>query len=214
MFTTQYLMKIAVGALMVFTVFPIRQYARNSMAVKLGDETPLREGKLTLNPFAHIDPVGVIFMILIGFGWGKSGHINPNNFKCKNKKLGMIAVALAGPVSNILFAFVMSLVYVAGYKLGMNDTLKQIISYIMILNLNLAVFLLLPVPGFDGGDIIMQFLPPKFIWKYAKYFQYVSLAVILLVIWGPLGSLISWIVSGIAGVLITASDLITGLFIR
>lgn len=203
------LMKIAVGALMVFTVFPVRQYARNWMAVKLGDDTPLREGKLTLNPLAHVDPFGVIFMILIGFGWGRSATIKPSNFKCKNKKLGLIAVALAGPVSNLLFAFIMSLVYVIGFKKGMGDTAKQIISYIMILNLNLAVFLMLPVPGFDGGDIVMQFLPPKFLWKIGRYLQYISLAVILLVIVGPLGYWISFVVDAIAGKMIVLADILT-----
>ncbi len=65
MFSSETLMHILIGALMVFTVFPVRQYARNWMAVKLGDKTPELEGKLTLNPLAHVDPIGCIFMIIV-----------------------------------------------------------------------------------------------------------------------------------------------------
>ena len=208
------IMHILIGALMVFTVFPVRQYARNWMAVKMGDNTPVLEGKLTLNPLAHVDPIGCIFMILIGLGWGRSASINPSNFKCKNRKLGMIAVALAGPVSNILFAFVMALVVIIGDHFGMSPVLIEIFSYITILNINLAVFLLLPVPGFDGGDILMQFLPAKVIWKAAKYFQYISLAMILLLCFGPLRSVVSFLAMYVYKGVMIAAALLAGLFIR
>lgn len=208
------IMRIAVGALMVFTVFPVRQYARNWMAVKLGDDTPEKEGKLTLNPFAHADLFGIVFMILIGFGWGRSATINPSNFKCKNKKLGMLAVSLAGPVSNLLFAFIMSFLYVLAGYLKWGSTALQIISYIMILNLNLALFLLLPVPGFDGGDILMQFLPAKFLWKISPYLRYISLGLILLILFGPLRGVIGIAVQYVAYFLLNISDLICSLFFR
>ena len=206
------IMRIAVGALMVFTVFPIRQYARNWMAVKLGDDTPEREGKLTLNPLAHVDLFGIIFMILIGFGWGRSATINPSNFKCKNKKLGMIAVSLAGPVSNLLFAFVMSFLYTLAYQFKWSETASTIIQYMMILNLNLALFLLLPVPGFDGGDILMQFIPGKILWKIAPYLRYISLGIIILILFGPLRGLISTAVSYVAYFMVSVSYKICSLF--
>ena len=208
------IMHILIGALMVFTVFPVRQYARNWMAVKLGDDTPVREGKLTLNPLAHVDPIGCIFMILIGLGWGRSANIDPRNFKCKNRKLGMIAVALAGPAANLIFAFLMSLVVYLGMAFGMNTTLVAVFDLLAMLSIRLAVFLLLPVPGFDGGDIIMMFLPAKFIWKYGKYFQYISFAAILLVVAGPLNSIITVISNVFYKFIYTVSGLILGIFIK
>lgn len=211
MFSSETLMHILIGALMVFTVFPVRQYARNWMAVKLGDKTPELEGKLTLNPLAHVDPIGCIFMIIVGFGWGRSGTINPMNFKCRNKKLGMIAVALAGPVSNILFAFIMSLVVAFGLKMHMNASLLRIFLYIVQLNVNLAVFLLLPVPGFDGGDLVMQFLPAKVIWKIAGYFQYISMAMILLLCFSPLRGIVAFLASYVNSGIFMAASFIAGL---
>ena len=208
------IMRIAIGALMVFTVFPIRQFARNWMAVKLGDDTPEREGKLTLNPFAHVDLFGIIFMIMIGFGWGRSATINPSNFKCKNKKLGMLAVSFAGPVSNLLFAFIMSFLYAFSVHLNWGDTAETIIAYMIILNLNLALFLLLPVPGFDGGDILMQFLPSKFLWKIAPYLRYISLGLILLILFGPLRGIISVAAQYVAAFMINTAGSICSLFFR
>jgi len=200
---------IVIGALMVFTVFPIRQYARNWMAVKLGDDTPLREGKLTLNPLAHVDPVGVIFMILIGFGWGRSATINPGRFKCKNRRLGMLAVALAGPVSNLLFAFIMAVATAAAQRLGAGSTAITVMVTIMSLNINLAVFLLLPVPGFDGGDIVMMFLPPSFIWKIGGYLQYISLAMIFLILFTPLKAIVNYPISAVTGLIVNAAYALT-----
>lgn len=208
----QKILEILMGALMVFTVFPVRQYARNWMAVKLGDETPVREGKLTLNPLAHVDPIGCIFMILVGLGWGRSASINPRNFKCKNIKLGMIQVALAGPCANLLFALIMAFAVQLGQIFGMADILLTIFSVIMTLNIRLAVFLLLPVPGFDGGDIVMMFLPAKFIWKYGKYFQYVSIACIILVCFGPLGAFVDFISSYVTVFIWMLAGIFTGLF--
>lgn len=208
----QKLIQILIGALMVFTVFPVRQYARNWMAVKLGDDTPVREGRLTLNPLAHVDPVGCIFMILVGLGWGRSASINPANFKTKNPKLAMIQVALAGPVANLLFALIMAFVIQLGEIFGMSDTLVTIFSVIMTLNVRLAVFLMLPVPGFDGGDILMMFLPAKFIWKFGAYFHYVAIACIILVCFGPLGVFVDFISSYVTGFVWMIAALVTGIF--
>lgn len=205
-----YLLKLAVGALMAFTVFPVRQFARNWMAVKLGDDTPVREGKLTLNPLAHTDPIGLLAMILIGFGWGRSASINPNNFKCRNKKLGMTAVSLAGPVANLLFALVTMVIIVLGPRFGMSSTFVTVFEYIMLLNVRLAVFLLLPVPGFDGGDILMMFLPPEFVWRIIGYMQIIQLAVLLLLFVGPLGSLVDFISGWIINLMYMLVTLVSG----
>lgn len=211
---SQLLLNILVRALMVFTVFPVRQYARNRMAVKLGDDTPVLEGKLTLNPFAHMDLMGCIFMMLLGFGWGKSASIDPRKFKTKNPRLAMIAVALAGPAANLLLALILVFgVMIAGYA-GINNAFVQIFASIALLNIRLAVFLLLPVPGFDGWDILMMFLPVKFIWRISRYIHYIPLIVILLVYAGPLGSFIDIISSEIISLMTGLASAVLGVFFR
>ncbi len=211
---SEYLMKVMIGALMAFVIFPVRQYARNWMAVKLGDNTPVLEGKLTLNPLAHLDPIGCIIMILVGFGWGRSATINPRNFKCKNLKLGMLAVALAGPVANLIFGFVMIVTVIICAHAGVSSVLLEIFRYIAVLNVNIAVFLLLPVPGFDGGDIVMQFLPVKFLWKTVRYMQYVSMIMIILFVFGPLRGVVSYIVGIVYTGLAQAAVALCSLFLR
>lgn len=193
---TEIIINILIKALMIFTVFPIREYARNSMAVRFGDDTPKIEGKLTLNPFAHLDPMGCLFMLLTGFGWGNGASINPANFKSKNPKVSHIMVALAGPFANMFIALIMVVLYKLLFKFGVASVILYTVIYIIIqLNLNLAVFHLLPVPGFDGGTILMMFLPPKAAMWMIRYRQYIFFAFIILIFAGSGAGMIGFITS-------------------
>jgi Zn-dependent protease len=151
-------------------------------------------------------------MMLLGFGWGKSASIDPRNFKTKNPRLGMIAVALAGPLANILLALVIVLAVTICTYAGITNSFVQIFASIALLNIRLAVFLLLPVPGFDGWDILMMFLPVKFIWKIAPYVRYIPLIVILLIYAGPLGTFIDYISMGIISLMSELAASVSGLF--
>lgn len=201
------LIGLLIKALMIFTVFPVREYARNLAAVKFGDDTPALEGKLTLNPFAHLDPFGCVFMLITGFGWGKGASINPSKYKVKNKRLAHVVVSLAGPLANLLIAFAIVIIMRILSKTNtMNSTINEILSMVALLNVSLAVFHLIPVPGFDGGNIIMLFLPPKAAFAVMRYQQYIFIGMMLLIFIGPLNSVISVIVSSILNLMLAATS--------
>ena len=103
------IMYILSTLLTIFLVLPLHECAHGFVAHKLGDDTAKREGRLTLNPLAHIDYMGSLLMLLVGFGWAKPVPVNPRNFK--NPKVGMAITALAGPVSNLLAAVIFGLCY-------------------------------------------------------------------------------------------------------
>ena len=98
-------MGICVSAFVIFCVMPIHEYAHALVATKLGDDTARLSGRLTLNPMAHINPLGAIMILLVGFGYAKPVPVNVRNTKLKNKKLAMALVAFAGPLSNLIIAF-------------------------------------------------------------------------------------------------------------
>ena len=97
---------LCVSAFVVFCIIPIHEYAHALIAYKLGDETARLSGRLTLNPMAHFNPIGALMILLVGFGYAQPVPVNVRNVKMKNKKLAMAIIALAGPVSNLIIAFV------------------------------------------------------------------------------------------------------------
>lgn len=157
----------------------VHEFSHAYASVKLGDPTPRFQGRLTLNPLAHIDPMGLIALILFGFGWGRPVQINPNFYK--NGKRDRIIVALAGPLSNILviiitaifFRFTISFSPSWLWKLGVN---------IMSINAVLCVFNLLPIPPLDGSKVLLEILPldNKHVF-YHKMQQY-SMIIFLLIL--------------------------------
>lgn len=146
------------------------EFAHALAADKLGDDTPRSQGRLTLNPLAHLDPIGSVMLLFAGFGWGKPVVVNPRNYtrKMSMEKADAI-VSFAGPLMNIILAFVFSCIYFAISKFaGENFTESTIGSIIMLLlpiivtiNVGLGVFNLIPLPPLDGSKVIMPFLPSK-----------------------------------------------------
>lgn len=138
------------------------EFAHGWMAYKLGDPTPKMQGRVTVNPMAHIDPLGFIALLFAGFGWGVPVQINPDNFK--NRRRDELLVALAGVVMNlimaVLFAVVMKLLVTFGGSGFMFSTLGNVIwkilSYVVQINLVLMVFNLIPVPPLDGFTVITE----------------------------------------------------------
>lgn len=127
------------------------------VANRLGDPTAKLMGRLTLNPFKHLDPWGTIFLFIVGFGWGIPVPINPRNFK--NEKLDSLKVSLAGPATNLLLAFLFGLIYRL-FPLG--DVVGQIVIVMVSLNIIWMIFNLLPIPPLDGSHILRVFTPEKF----------------------------------------------------
>ena len=181
----------------IFCTMPIHEYAHALIATKLGDQTPRLAGRLTLNPIAHISPMGAIMMLLCGFGYAKPVGVNPRNFK--DTKKGMAITALAGPVANLLmgFVFITGSVYMS---ILVKNTLiiYAIYNFLMfagVLNVNLAVFNLLPIPPLDGSRILQLLIPAKYYYKFLEYERYVTIVVFILILTGVLSKPLS-IISG------------------
>ncbi len=186
------------ATIVVFLVMPIHEYAHGYVAGRLGDPTPRWQGRMSLNPIRHIDTMGAIMIYLVGFGWAKPVQVDARYFK--NEKRGMALTALAGPVSNLIFALVFSFIYFgmffALYKtnyFGLASTdflfyllsiVMMIIKYIIIINISLAVFNLIPVPPLDGSKILFAILPDRFYWKIMRYERYLYFGLLILLFAG------------------------------
>lgn len=136
----------------------IHEFAHAYVANKCGDPTAKYEGRMTLNPFAHLDVAGTFLLFLIGFGWGKPVPINPNNFKGKNDNL---KVAFAGIVVNLIAAFLLSIPkYIAlSHGLSMDSSIwLQILDFLITINIVLGIFNLLPIPPLDGSHLFENIL--------------------------------------------------------
>lgn len=148
----------------ILVAFTFHEYAHAIVADKLGDKTPRFQGRLTLNPLAHIDPIGFILILICNFGWAKPVEINPNAFKHYSKD--DLKVSLAGPIANLVIAFISSFIYVLLYKLLPNNSISTIVILIfrIIVSLNCVFFILnlLPLPGFDGFHILRDLFPKVF----------------------------------------------------
>lgn len=186
----------------IFFVLPLHEYAHGFVAYKLGDSTAKRQGRLTLNPIAHVDYLGAALLLIAGFGWAKPVPINPRNFK--NPKTGMALTALAGPVSNLLASIaaglISNLIFLIAYKAGGAEAaLSGVITYIMLffqylimINIGLAVFNFLPVPPLDGSKILMAFLPDKAVYWILQREQIISIVLMVLVFTGGLNGILTF----------------------
>ena len=165
----------------VIIAITFHEFAHAWTAYKLGDNTPMYQGRLNLNPLSHIDPIGLVMLIVAHFGWGKPVQINPNNFNGKYSLSASEAiVSVAGPLANFIVAILFAIIYALLIKfMVINDTINVIIQYIIILNIGLGVFNLIPIPPLDGSKILMHFLPYNAkVWFESK--QYIFYIVFLL----------------------------------
>lgn len=179
-----------VAALIALTV---HEFCHGYTAYKLGDNTARNLGRLSLNPLHHLDIFGVICMVLFHFGWAKPVPINARNFK--NPKRDFALTAVAGPISNILIAFLatplfLSCFYLTGIKTDSVFIQSLIINtinffqYFVIINLGLGVFNLIPLPPFDGSRIINVLLPERLYFRIMKYERKIYLCVLIWLFFG------------------------------
>lgn len=159
----------------ILSALTFHEFAHAWVANYLGDATPKKAGRVTLNPIAHLDPMGTIMLLLVRFGWGKPVPINPNNFK--NPRLGSALTAIAGPTSNFLFANLFALIYkiapIEGTPLG------AFVLLIIFYNLIIMVFNLLPIPPLDGSKFFALFFPVLENKKIEIYGPFILIAFIL-----------------------------------
>lgn len=164
-------------------------YARACVAVFLGDDTPRYTGRNTLNPFAHIDPIGMIMLFLLRFGWAKPLLINPSNFR--HPRRDSVFVALSGPAANILIAF---LAFFISYLLHYLNVLQshglfQVLSLTVLYNINFAVFNLLPIPPLAGATIVAALLPAPLNQQFQRLGTY-GFWILLILIYTPFVSMV------------------------
>lgn len=193
----------------VLIAITFHEYAHGLAAYKLGDNTAKDEGRLSLNPLAHLDPIGTLMLLFAGFGWGKPVHVDSRNYTRKiSMEKGEAIVSAAGPLMNIILAFIFTLIYCAIYKFAgagflhstMGSVLMLMIFYTISINVGLGVFNLIPLPPLDGSKIIMPFLPYKAKEWFINNEQIFYLVFVVLWITGLAGIIISpaisWITNG------------------
>ena len=165
----------------VFIGFSFHEYAHAITAYAMGDNTAKNSGRLTLDPMAHVDPMGLLMLIIFKFGWAKPVPINPNNFR--KRKKGIALVSLAGPLMNFLIAAISLLIYVLVYfRFGIrNIAFDKIMINIYYINIGLGVFNLIPLPPLDGSKILASILPTRLEYKFYRLEQYSYLILIILI---------------------------------
>lgn len=199
---TEIIVGLCVSAFVVFCIIPIHEFAHAFIAYKLGDETARLKGRLTLSPLAHINWIGALMILLVGFGYAEPVPVNIRNVRMKNKKLAMAIIAFAGPVSNLLISFlsmmamfIIAKVFPAG---GLIPAAFVIFfQYTALININLAVFNLLPVPPLDGSRILFAVLPTKYYFAVMKYERYIILIVMALLLFGVLTTPLSMLANAV-----------------
>lgn len=163
---------------------------------KLGDPTPEREGRLSLNPFAHLDLVGTLLMIFTGFGWAKPVGVNPMYYK--NRKKGMALTAAAGPLANFIMAFIAVLIGalasvvtgIIGFGEGFSETVNLIMLLFAQRNLCFMVFNLIPIPPLDGSKVLGLIVPNRIYYQILRYEQYSIILIMILSVSGVFDALI------------------------
>lgn len=175
-------------AMAIVIALSVHEFAHAYVAYKFGDDTAKRQGRLTLSPMAHLDPIGMIAVLLIGFGWARPVPVNPYNFR--RPRLAGILVSVAGPISNLLLSAIGLIIWYSLIKLGIfntippavTETLMQFFQIFIGLNVVLFVFNLLPIPPLDGYRVVEDLAPTNIRAKMTQYEKYGSIILLILVV--------------------------------
>ncbi len=218
---TDLILNFVFVAVVVLFALSSHEAAHGYAAYKLGDPTADRMGRLTLDPRAHLDPIGTLFMLLFGFGWAKPVPVNARYFK--NPRRDMAITAVAGPVCNILISFLSLLVYrlliaAFGSVNFESQFLFNIVFYVLelfgychYLNLYLAIFNLIPIPPLDGSRLLFIFLPDKYYFGLMRYERYIKILFFVLLYMGILSRPLSMIAGKVSAFMEFIIGLVPGL---
>ena len=204
-----FLIHLIAGLPGIVIAMTVHEYAHARVADALGDYTPRMQGRLTLNPFAHVDPIGLLMLFIVHFGWAKPVQINPMNFS--NPRRDDILVSVAGPASNLITAFITLIIFVLMYKLRLPFTegVLAVFNLIIVYNINFAIFNMLPIPPLDGSHILRNLLPYELARQFESLERYSFIFLIIIIatpvlsyVFIPLQKLIYGIFRSIIGILI------------
>lgn len=204
-----FIMNLIAGLPGIVIAMVVHEYAHARVAYALGDYTPRLQGRLTLNPAAHVDPIGLLMLFIVHFGWAKPVQINPMNFS--NPKRDDILVSVAGPASNLITAFIalIILVLLAKFDFPFSEGTLLVFNLIIIYNINFAIFNMLPIPPLDGSHILKNLLPYELArqYEYLERYSFIFLIIILMTpvlsyIFVPLQRFIFGIFQGIVNILL------------
>lgn len=186
-------MQILATVVIIFLVLPFHEFAHGWVANKLGDPTARLAGRLTFNPLASVDPMGAVFLLLFGFGWAKPVPVDSRYFK--NERSGMALTALAGPVANLIAAYIGSLIFYAVWAFAPYSTVVGYIlvflNYYAFINTVLAVFNLVPIPPLDGSKILASLLSDRARFKFYQYQNILAMVGMIILVSGTLSGPLS-----------------------
>lgn len=192
----------------VLIAIVLHEWAHGFISYKLGDPSPKAEGRLSLNPLKHLDPVGTLCLLFFRFGWAKPVQVNPNYYK--DRKMGMMWTALAGPIMNFIISFLTILIVIIILKLFPNFILTDLGYYVYnvllvtsFLSISLGVFNLIPIPPLDGSKILFAILPEDMYFAYMKYERYGMILLVILLYSGVFSMILSPLTTGIYNGMIT-----------
>lgn len=201
---------ILIGIPITLIALSGHEFAHGFVSDKLGDPTPRQQGRLTLNPLAHLDLVGTILMILTGFGWAKPVMVNPRYYK--NVKSGMALTAAAGPLANLVMAFIGMLIYAifyiinAKFQLGWETAVSitgQIAYLFAFRNLCFMIFNIIPIPPLDGFKVLGIIVPNRVYYNILQYERYAIIIIMILSLTGAFSAIIGTGVNAVMGGIMT-----------
>ncbi len=199
---------IALRIPVLLIVITVHEFAHARMAYHFGDSTAEKLGRMNLNPINHLDPIGSLMILLVGFGWAKPVPINANNFT--SFRSGLRWVSFAGPMSNLILSFFSLLIFTVLYNAGLiafGGLFFSFMQQLIMINIYLAIFNLIPIPPLDGSKILMSFLPSSQMRLYQQIERYAPLLLLLLIFSGAFRI----IIFPVANSIIVFYDLIIGL---
>jgi len=179
---------LAIGLILGIT---FHEFSHALLADRLGDHRPRAMGRVSLNPLRHLDPLGTILLVLVGFGWGRPVPVNPAALR--RGRDGMAIVAAAGPVANVVVAVLLAVLFRLLQMAGLDGAAAVVLGTAVFLNLLLAILNFIPIPPLDGYNVLLAFLPPRWAYSVQRYAPYGILVLVVLLVLP--GSPLRWLFS-------------------